>query len=243
MAKQPHINVDKTQVSDKVIVCGDPARVERIAKFLQHPILISENREYRVMNGDYQGQKITVCSTGIGAPSMIIAVEELKNCGAKYIIRVGSAGALQSNIALGELIIAEAAVRHDGGSKTYVEAAFPAIADIDLIVSLRQNLQSLNYPFHSGIIRSHDSFYTDEEDDVCRYWNKKGVLGAEMETAALLTVGRLRGIKTASILNNVVLFQQDVQEGVNDYVNDSDIMMKGEQMTIKSALLALSEQP
>ncbi|WP_375749154.1 nucleoside phosphorylase [Vibrio sp. HN007] len=242
MNKQPHICVDSTQVSEKVIVCGEPDRVNRIASLLEDSELIAENREYRLINGTYKGQKFTICSTGIGAPSMIIALEELRSCGAKYIIRVGSAGALQPNIALGDLILVEAAVRNEGGSKAYVSSEYPAISDIDIIVSLRKNLSSTGHQCHSGIIRSNDSFYTDEESDICRYWNNKGVLGADMETSALLTVGRLRGLKVASILNNVVLYEQDVKEGINEYVDSNDSMMKGEVVAFKAALNALREQ-
>jgi len=242
MSKQPHICVDDSQVSEKVIVCGEPDRVNRIALLLTDAELVSENREYRLINGYYNKQKITICSTGIGAPSMIIALEELRSCGAEYIIRVGSAGALQPNIALGDLIIAEGAVRSEGGSSAYVGKEFPAFSDLDLILALRQSLQGLEYPFHSGLVRSHDSFYTDEEDSICEYWHKKGVLGADMETSALLTVGRIRGVKVASILNNVVKYKQDVKEGVNDYVGLSNDIMKGELIAFKAALSVLSKQ-
>lgn len=93
-----------------------------------------------------------------------------------------------------------------------------------------------------GVVRSHDSFYTDDEETLCQYWNKKGILGADMETSALLTVGRLRGLHVASVLNNVVRYQQDVKEGVSQYVNDDDAMMAGEKRASLAALTALSCQ-
>lgn len=242
MSKQPHICVDSTQVSEKVIVCGEPNRVNRIASLLTDAELIAENREFRLINGHYDGEKITLCSTGIGAPSMIIALEELKSCGAKYIIRVGSAGALQTNIELGDLIVVEGAVRDEGGSKAYISSEYPAVSDLDLVTSIKAALKVSGYKFHCGLIRSNDSFYTDEESDICHYWNKKGVLGADMETSALLTVGRLRGLKVASILNNVVLFDQDVKEGVGEYVDSNEVMMEGESFAFKTALDALLAQ-
>ncbi|HAU8291332.1 TPA: nucleoside phosphorylase [Vibrio vulnificus] len=241
MSKQPHLCVDETQVAKRVIVCGEPDRANRIAALLENAELIAENREYRLFNGEFQGKAITVCSTGIGAPSMIIAVEELKQCGAKYIIRVGSAGAMQPNIALGELIVAEGAVRDEGGSKAYIDAAYPAYASFSLLKGLDGYLQTQAVPYHMGVVRSHDSFYTDDEETLCQYWNKKGILGADMETSALLTVGRLRGLHVASVLNNVVRYQQDVKEGVSQYVND-DAMMAGEKRASLAALTALSCQ-
>ncbi|EJQ9990133.1 TPA: nucleoside phosphorylase [Vibrio vulnificus] len=242
MSKQPHLCVDETQVAERVIVCGEPDRANRIAALLENAELVAENREYRLFNGEFQGKAITVCSTGIGAPSMIIAVEELKQCGAKYIIRVGSAGAMQPNIALGELIVAEGAVRDEGGSKAYIDAAYPAYASFSLLKGLDGYLQTQAVPYHMGVVRSHDSFYTDDEETLCQYWNKKGILGADMETSALLTVGRLRGLHVASVLNNVVRYQQDVKEGVSQYVNDDDAMMAGEKRASLAALTALSCQ-
>ncbi|EHH0680845.1 nucleoside phosphorylase [Vibrio vulnificus] len=242
MSKQPHLCVDETQVAERVIVCGEPDRANRIAALLENAELIAENREYRLFNGEFQGKAITVCSTGIGAPSMIIAVEELKQCGAKYIIRVGSAGAMQPNIALGELIVAEGAVRDEGGSKAYIDAAYPAHASFSLLKGLDGYLQMQTVPYHMGVVRSHDSFYTDDEETLCQYWNKKGILGADMETSALFTVGRLRGLHVASVLNNVVRYQQDVKEGVSQYVNDDDAMMAGEKRASLAALTALSCQ-
>ncbi|EJO9870701.1 nucleoside phosphorylase [Vibrio vulnificus] len=242
MSKQPHLCVDETQVAERVIVCGEPDRANRIAALLERAELIAENREYRLFNGEFQGKAITVCSTGIGAPSMIIAVEELKQCGAKYVIRVGSAGAMQPNIALGELIVAEGAVRDEGGSKAYIDAAYPAYASFSLLKGLDGYLQMQTVPYHMGVVRSHDSFYTDDEETLCQYWNKKGILGADMETSALFTVGRLRGLHVASVLNNVVRYQQDVKEGVSQYVNDDDAMMAGEKRASLAALTALSCQ-
>ncbi|ENH7395311.1 nucleoside phosphorylase [Vibrio vulnificus] len=242
MSKQPHLCVDETQVAERVIVCGEPDRANRIAALLENAELIAENREYRLFNGEFQGKAITVCSTGIGAPSMIIAVEEFKQCGAKYVIRVGSAGAMQPNIALGELIVAEGAVRDEGGSKAYIDAAYPAYASFSLLKGLDGYLQMQTVPYHMGVVRSHDSFYTDDEETLCQYWNKKGILGADMETSALFTVGRLRGLHVASVLNNVVRYQQDVKEGVSQYVNDDDAMMAGEKRASLAALTALSCQ-
>lgn len=239
MNKQPHIGVDSSQIAPRVIVCGEPDRANRIAALFDHAELVAENREYRVFTGRYQGQPVSVCSTGIGAPSMIIAVEELKQCGVTDVIRVGSAGAMQEGIQLGELIVAEGAVRDEGGSKAYVDAAYPAYASFPLLKALDHYLAGQDVRYHVGVVRSHDSFYTDDEEAICQYWNRKGILGADMETSALFTVGRLRGLNVASILNNVVLYQQDVQEGVGQYVDEAQVMMAGERLASYAALEAL----
>ncbi|HHX8601534.1 TPA: nucleoside phosphorylase [Vibrio alginolyticus] len=242
MAKQPHIGVDETQIAPLVIVCGEQDRANRIAALFDDAEMVSENREYRVFTGNYKGKPVSVCSTGIGAPSMIIAVEELKQCGVTHVVRVGSAGAMQSGIHLGELIIAEGAVRDEGGSKAYVDSSYPAYASFLLLKEVERYLSMQKVHYHFGVVRSHDSFYTDDEDAICQHWNKKGILGADMETSALLTVGRLRGLHVASILNNVVLYQQDVKEGVGQYVDEAKVMMQGEKSAAITALEALVAQ-
>ncbi|EGR0024791.1 MULTISPECIES: nucleoside phosphorylase [Vibrio] len=242
MAKQPHIGVDETQIAPLVIVCGEQDRANRIAALFDDAEMVSENREYRVFTGNYKGKPVSVCSTGIGAPSMIIAVEELKQCGVTHVVRVGSAGAMQSGIHLGELIIAEGAVRDEGGSKAYVDSSYPAYASFLLLKEVERYLSMQKVHYHFGVVRSHDSFYTDDEDAICQHWNKKGILGADMETSALFTVGRLRGLHVASILNNVVLYQQDVKEGVGQYVDEAKVMMQGEKSAAITALEALVAQ-
>ncbi|MCA6718483.1 MULTISPECIES: nucleoside phosphorylase [Vibrio] len=242
MAKQPHIGVDETQIAPLVIVCGEPDRANRIAALFDDAEMVSENREYRVFTGNYKGKPVSVCSTGIGAPSMIIAVEELKQCGVTHVVRVGSAGAMQSGIHLGELIIAEGAVRDEGGSKAYVDSSYAAYASFSLLKEVERYLSMQKVHYHFGVVRSHDSFYTDDEDAICQHWNKKGILGADMETSALFTVGRLRGLHVASILNNVVLYQQDVKEGVGQYVDEAKVMMQGEKSAAITALEALVAQ-
>ncbi|MBY6187629.1 nucleoside phosphorylase [Marinobacter hydrocarbonoclasticus] len=238
--KQPHILVSANEVSERVVVCGEPNRVNRIAAFLSEPQLLADNREYRVMKGQYRGHPITVCSTGIGAPSAMIALEELQQCGVRKMVRVGSAGALQPEIGLGELIIAEGAVRDEGGSKAYVDAVYPAVGDFTLTQALVEHCVAAGVSHYRGIVRSHDSFYTDDEARICDYWHGKGVLGADMETAALMTLGRLRGVAVAAVLTNVVRYQQDVKEGVADYVSADDAMAQGEARAIEAALFALT---
>ncbi|WP_267459551.1 phosphorylase family protein [Shewanella avicenniae] len=159
--------------------------------------------------------------------------------GAKYLVRVGSAGAYQSHIALGDLIIAEAAVRDDGGSANYAPISYPALANRQLVNGLIDFMRQHQHGYHCGVVRSHDSFYVDNELDICRKWHHLGVLGADMETAALLTVGRLRHVAVASILNNVVRYGEDVAAGVSDYASAEKAMMHAELLAARAALTAL----
>lgn len=238
--KQPHIGVDSTQVTERVVLCGDPARSERIASLMDNVEFLAENREYRLYRGEFNGVPVTVSSCGIGSPSLVIALEELRLCGATQFIRVGSCGALQHNIGLGALIIAEGAVRDEGASHAYVSANYPALASFKLVAGMAEYLSAEGVVYHTGVVRSHDSFYRDDELDICRQWHTKGVLGCDMETSALFTVGRLRGVQVAAVLNNVVTYEADVSEGVAHYADSEGALMAGEKRAALAALHALT---
>ena len=234
---QPHILCDKGDISEYVILPGDPQRVMRVAEnYLEDWEEISFNREFRTIVGKYKGVLVTVTSTGIGGASAAIAIEELIACGAKSFIRIGSAGAVQPEINLGDLIIATGAVRNDGASKMYIESEYPAVSNIELTNCILDTCKELNFPYHYGIVRSHDSFYTDKEEDIKEFWNTKGVLGSDMETAALFTIAELRGVRAASILNSVVEYESDLKDGIGNYVAKEEKVQKGENKEIKLAL-------
>lgn len=240
MEMQPHIQLPSDLAIDKVLLPGDPARVNRVKKWLDSPEELVFNREYKSVIGSYKGSRVLVLSTGMGGPSTGIAVEELANIGVKYAIRIGSCGALQTEMQLGDLLIATGAVRDEGTTKAYIEETYPAVPDFQLLSHIKQALDTKQYPCHFGLARSHDSFYTDKEAAIDAYWSKIGVLGADMETASLFIIGRLRGVQTASILNVVVAADSDLESGVNEFVNAGEKVMEGENHQIEVALEALA---
>ena len=136
------------------------------------------------------------------------------------------------------LVLVSGAVRDDGASKAYVPAIYPAVADFTLYSCCVEAAKTLGAVTHEGICHSHESFYHEENEAESAYWSKKGVLGADMETAALFTIGRLRGMKTASILNNVVLYGEDTADSIGDYVGGESATAKGERLEILTALEA-----
>lgn len=236
---QPHIQCDDSLNVDYVLLPGDPERLNRVAKYLDEVEEVVYNREYRTLVGVYEGVKLAVTSTGIGGPSMAIAIEELKNIGVQHFIRIGSAGALDSNINLGEMLIPYGAVRNDGTGDMYVEKSFPAVAHPDIFSALVEAAQKNTFEYHQGISRSHDSFYIDNEEEVNNYWSNKGLIGADMETAPLFVIANLRGVKAGSVLNVVNGFQGDLDESINEYVNLSEVTSEGEKRIIKTALSAI----
>lgn len=235
---QPHIQLGKDLQIKYALMPGDPARLDRIAPFLENVTELKFNREYRSLSGTYKGVPILAISTGIGGASAGIAVEELHNIGVEAMIRIGSCGSLQPQVKVGDIIIVNGAVRDDGASKTYIDAMFPAVPDAQLMLYCMEAAKEQNFQYHVGIARSHDSFYTDDEEAIDTYWSKQGVLGCDMETAALFTIGHLRGVKTASILNNVVAYEQDTSESIGSYVDGENLAMEGERHEILTALEA-----
>ncbi|HWQ98344.1 MAG TPA: nucleoside phosphorylase [Clostridia bacterium] len=238
---QPHIRLDNTHGAVSALLPGDPARLDRIKQFLTDVEELAYNREFRSIVGNYQGVPVLAVSTGIGGASAGIAVEELHNLGIKNMIRIGSCGALQPQVKIGDLVLVSGAVRDDGASKTYIDPIFPAVPDSDLLFACVSAAKGRGYRYHTGIARSHDSFYTDRETEIDAYWSKRGVLGADMETAALYTIGHLRGVRTMSILNNVVAFEEDTLDAIDSYVDGELAAMQGEEHEILVALDALTQ--
>lgn len=235
---QPHIQLDETLQVKYALMPGDPARLDRIKPFLENVQELAFNREYRSLVGEYKGVRILAISTGIGGASTGIAVEELHNIGVEVMIRIGSCGTLQPELKVGDIVIVNGAVRDDGASKAYIDPKYPAVPDTELMIHCIEAAKENNFPYMVGIARSHDSFYTGDEDKIYAYWAEQGVLGSDMETAALFTIGRLRGVKTASILNNVVPYDGDTSESIGSYVDGENLAMVGERNEIITALEA-----
>ena len=209
MKKMHHLQIEPGQIGEFVILPGDPGRCHLIAEHFKNPQLIAQSREYVTYTGKYKGLTVSVTSTGMGCPSAAIALEELIMSGAKYLVRLGTTGALQKNINLGDIIIPTAAVRLEGTSIEYIPIEFPAVADIDIIDALIGATQEKNKKSHIGIIMSHDAFYKGSvfagPDFLKReqVWIDSNVLSIENESSALFTIGYLRKVKVGTILTAV----------------------------------------
>lgn len=232
---QPHIRIGEIEAK-YALLPGDPGRVERVARYLDDPREVAYNREYRSVLGRYKGIPVLVISTGIGGPSVGIAVEELSRIGVTTMIRIGSCGALQAGMRLGDLVIANGAVRNDGTSDTYIERGYPAVPNTDLLMRLLETVKGMGFPYVCGLVRSHDSFYTDLEEEIDRFWRAKGIVASDMETAALFVVGGLRKLRVASILNVVVEAEGELERGINQYVEEGNMSVVGEEREIRLAL-------
>ena len=165
--RQFHIRTIPEEVGRYVIMPGDPGRVPKIAALLDDAKQVAQNREYNVYTGYLDGEKVTVCSTGIGGPSAAIAVEELVKCGADTFIRIGTSGGMDLSVSGGDLVIASAAVRGEGTSKEYLPEGYPAVADFTVTTALAKAAAALSEDklgkrYHVGVVHSKDSFYGDK---------------------------------------------------------------------------------
>lgn len=198
-----HLKIRNGDTGRYVILPGDPGRVPKIAAFLNDAKQIAQNREYNIYSGYLCGEKVTVCSTGIGGPSAAIAVEELIDSGADTFIRVGTSGGIDLSVFGGDLIIAEAAIRAEGTSYEYLPEGYPALANFEVTTALAEAAKELSTAepgnrYHVGTVHSKDSFYGEvnpERSTVCdnikERWAsyfKCGCLTSEMECAAIYSV-------------------------------------------------------
>ncbi len=198
MAKQPHLLVESGDVNDIAIIPGDPGRVDRIAAQCEEATEVSSNREYTLVNAVYEGTPLTICSTGIGCPSAAIAVEELARVGVETFLRCGTCGALQSDIEIGDMIVATGSAKEEGTSKRYEPAAYPAVASHDAISGLVGGAEANDETVHVGAIVSDDAFY-NETDEYVADWEEAGLLAVEMEAATVFSLARRNGLRAGAI--------------------------------------------
>jgi uridine phosphorylase len=206
-----HIRVDQGQVGQYVLLPGDPGRVPAVAEHLSDAREVASSREFRTYTGHLDGTPVTVTSTGIGGPSAAIAIEELVQLGAHTFIRIGTCGAIQPDLHVGDLVIATAAVRDEGTTRHYAPLAYPAVSSPEVVSALRSAAAATGAGVHIGVVHTTDSFYGQHEAermpvaqelaDRLAALRRLGVLCSEMETATVLVVaGGVHRARAGSVL-------------------------------------------
>ena len=213
LEKQYHIHCAPGDVGRYCILPGDPGRCASIAALFDDAQLVSQNREYTVYTGTLLGEKVSVCSTGIGGPSAAIAMEELVAIGADTFVRVGTCGGIDLKVKSGDIVVATGAVRMEGTSREYAPIEFPAVSDLDIANALVQAAKALGKPCHAGVVQCKDSFYgqhsparmpvSSELQQKWEAWKRLGVKASEMESAALFTVAAALGVRCGSCVHVV----------------------------------------
>lgn len=247
-----YMNGTKEDIASIVIFSGDPWRVEILKNYLDDAKHVAFKREFNTYTGTYKGLPISVTSTGIGAPSAAIAMEEMYECGMKVAIRMGTVMSMIDDT-LGDFIIPVGSLRRESTSDTYVEKGFPAIADFDLVNSMNKSVKKFGKEHINGISATLDGFYSNMHDskfslekkkDMSKIFNEMkdmNICGIDMESSLILTLGKLMGVKTAivtvvTVLENLkeVLLGESrsdaedllcrvVLEGLYDYAKEGNI--------------------
>lgn len=237
-----HLGVKPGDVSKYVLLPGDPGRVKRIASFWDEAWRVAEHREYLTFSGKYKGVFISATSTGIGAPSTAIAIEELARVGSNTFIRVGTTGALRRNIGVGDIIISTGAVRLEGTSKQYVFPEYPAVASFDVTMALITAAEELGIKYHVGLTASTDSFYVGQERPgykgylppfqrgLIDFLKSVNVLNFEMEAATIFTLANIYGLRAGSVC--AAIANRETEEFIVDAGVDDAIKVANEAVKI-----------
>lgn len=182
----PHIGAKLGEIAETVIMAGDPLRAKLMAeRFLEAPVLYNNVRGMLGYTGLYQGKRVSVQGHGMGIPSIGIYSYELFNFyGVKTIIRVGSAGSMNADLKIGDLVLAMGACTNSNyAAQFHLPGTFAPIADFSLLRAAAESADRLGYRYKVGNVYSSDTFY--DENPATEQWQKMGVLAVEMEAPAL----------------------------------------------------------
>ncbi|MBQ2830075.1 MAG: uridine phosphorylase [Oscillospiraceae bacterium] len=229
LEKQYHIACSEGDVGRYVILPGDPGRCASIAALFDDAKKVAQNREYVTYTGTLLGEKVSVCSTGIGGPSASIAMEELHKIGADTFIRVGTCGGIDLDVRSGDIVVATGAIRYEHTSCEYAPIEFPAVSDFGIANALTLAAKAMGKTVHTGVVQCKDSFYgqhSPEKSPVYyelqqkwESWKRLGVKASEMESAALFVVAAALGVRCGSCFH-VVWNQEREKAGLDQNMSE-----------------------
>lgn len=213
MTEQYHVKLRAGDVAPYVLLPGDPGRVELVASHWDEAHKVADNREFVTYTGTYRGAPISCTSTGIGAPSTAIAMEELARVGATTFLRIGTAGTVQDHIGNGDMAIFDSAARYDGASHLYAPPEFPAVASHDVVAACTTAASDLGLTSHVGTTRSADTFYAGHPrpgSSFNSYWQsnwkenlhdlkRMNIIAAEMEASVIFVLARVWGLRAGGV--------------------------------------------
>lgn len=197
-----HIAAKQGEIAEAVLLPGDPLRAQFIAEnFLTKAVKYTDVRNMFGFTGTYKGKRVSVQGTGMGMPSISIYVNELfKDYGVRRAIRIGTAGSLQPQVKIRDLVIAMSASTDSAVNKIRFQGMdYAPTSNFGLLKSAYDTAVAKGYSPHVGPVLSSDSFYT-EDPDQWKLWARFGVLAVEMEAAELLTLAAKYGREGLAIL-------------------------------------------
>jgi uridine phosphorylase len=251
-----HIGLSRNMIegAEYVILPGDPHRSASLAKaFDPKAKFLADSREHVSYLANFHGQKILICSSGLGAPNIGISVEELAMIGVKYFLRVGTCGAIQPHIQLGDIVISTGAVRLEGMSRDFAPIEYPAIPCFQFTNDLITAAAAAKIPHHTGITATTDTFWQGQEryDSFTGYnlrrlrnsmdeWQKLNVANFEMEAAALFVMCSVFGLHAACICG--VVAQRTQSEKVSTSAKNSIAKCHWESAAVHGILQSLKRR-
>jgi uridine phosphorylase len=240
-----YLSVETGQVAERVVLVGDPERIELFADRLSGAERLTTDRALRTVTGRYGGTRVTVCSFGMGAPIAIVVLEELAQLGARIALRAGTVMTL-GRVELGTLVLAHAAVRGESTSASYVPPGYPAVADPDLLACARRVLERRGDRFVVGLVGSYDGFYSqlfaarpERRESVARLageLDRLGVLATDMETSAILAIAPMLGVRAGSLCVASV-------DGMTQHRLSGESRRAAEERLVEAALDIVTDVP
>ncbi len=215
-----HLHIKEGDVGRYVLLPGDPARCEKIAKYFDNPHFVAQNREYVTWSGTPAGRE------GIGGfhwhrlPVCGDCGGRIDRVGADTLVRVGSSGSMQPNVHMGDVVVVTASIRDEGTTSHYLPLEYPAVADMDVVNALRAGALKLGLSHHCGVSQSKDSFYGEVErtrmpmaghlEERWNAWVAGGAMCSEMESSALFILSSIYRKRAGGVM--LVINESDLAE-------------------------------
>jgi DeoD family purine-nucleoside phosphorylase len=196
-----HVRAEPGDLAESVLLPGDPRRAKYIAEnFFDDAKLVTEERGMLGYTGSYKGESISVQATGMGCPSASIVAEELIQLGAKNLLRVGTCGAYNKELRLGDLIVATSATPNDGTVSSLTRGVpYAPAAHFDIVHAAFHAGEDAGRRTFVGPVVSTDLFY-DPTEGPAELWGNLGVLAVEMEASAIFTIAAMHGVRAGCLL-------------------------------------------
>lgn len=208
--RQYHIALERGELAEYILLVGDPGRVPLVAQRWDSVTLERSNREITTATGEYRGMRISCMSTGMGTDNIeIVLAEVMEITDRPTFIRVGSSGALQPEIALGDLIVSTGAVRLENTTDFYVHPGFPAVAHRDVVWALEAACRDGSHPYHVGLTATASGFFAPQGramrtlpvryPELADELRRQRVANLEMESSALFVLAHLAGLRSGTV--------------------------------------------
>ena len=209
-ARQYHIGLERGELAEYVLLVGDPGRVAKVAARWDEVELERSNREITTATGSYRGMRLSCMSTGMGTDNVeIVLAEVMEITDEATFIRIGSSGALQPEIGLGDLIVSTGAVRLENTTDFYVHPGYPAVAHRDVVWALEAACREQGLTHHVGLTATASGFYAPQGrqmrtlpvryPELAEELRRQRVANLEMESSALFVLAHLAGLRSGTI--------------------------------------------